>query len=66
MTIRTADELKNTRDKLALLEKTCREMEAEAAPDAYVRSLTLRSLKQFINRLKEEIARFDAGVRSAG
>ncbi len=46
-----------TRDKLRLLEKTYAEEERDSTGTAHTRELTLRSLKQLINQLKEEIAR---------
>jgi hypothetical protein len=46
-----------TRDKLRLLEKTYAEAELDHTGTAHSRELTLRSLKQLINQLKEEIAR---------
>ena len=45
------------RDKLRLLEKTYAEVELDSTGTAHTRELTLRSLKQLINQLKEEIAR---------
>jgi hypothetical protein len=46
-----------TRDKLRLLEKTYAQAELDHTGTAHTRELTLRSLKQLINQLKEEIAR---------
>lgn len=60
MSILNAAELRNTREKLRLLERRCAELNVEPAPNAHLRDLTLRSLKKLVNQLKEEIARFEA------
>ncbi len=58
MTLRDHSELCNTRQKLRELEERYQARLREAPDDAHVHDLTLRSLKQLINQLKEEIAVF--------
>ncbi len=66
MSIRNEKELAVTREKLRLLEERFAVLKGQAAEDAHVRVLTLRSLKSMINQLREEIVRYTsrAGVRS--
>lgn len=59
MTIENRRQLENTRAKLQELELLCAKTQA-ASTDEHVRELTVRSLKNRINRFKEEIARFEA------
>lgn len=58
MTLRSNQELINTQRKLHLLEEQYEKTLREPAENAYVRALTLRSLKRTINKFKEEIARY--------
>ena len=60
MNLQNATELKTTREKLRLLEERYDAVWRETAEGDRVRELTLRSLRQLINQLKEEIARFEA------
>jgi hypothetical protein len=62
MSIENRRQLENTRTKLRELgEQYART--AQAPPkDLHVRELTLRSLKKRMNRLTEEIARFESRV----
>jgi hypothetical protein len=59
MELRSQRECDNTREKLRLLEEHYERKRKEPADNAYVRELTLGSLKKTINQLKEEIARFE-------
>jgi flagellar biosynthesis chaperone FliJ len=60
MRLETIHQVETTRRKLALLEEHYEEVRQKPAADEHVRELTLRSLKKFINQLKEEIVRFEA------
>lgn len=60
MTLKNDAELANTREKLSELEKRYQALRNGAEPDARLRDLSMRSLKQLINQLKEEIARYEA------
>ena len=60
MTLQSQSELEATREKLDLLQQRYDAMRDESPDDAHVQELTLRSLKQLINQLKEEIARFES------
>ena len=53
-------ELEATREKLRLLEERYQANQREQGGDEHVRELSMRSLKQLINQLKEEIARFES------
>lgn len=68
MSIQSIRQLEKTREKLRMLEGRLGELEAKPAPNPRTRDLTRRSLKQLINQLKEEIARFEshAPARSGG
>jgi hypothetical protein len=57
MIVNPQQELETTRDKLRLLERTYEESKHDFSGTAHTRELTLRSLKQLINQLREEIAR---------
>jgi hypothetical protein len=57
MTVNTQQELETTREKLRLLERTYEETKGDLSGTAHTRELTLRSLKQLSNQLREEIAR---------
>lgn len=60
MTLQSQSELEATREKLKLLQQRYDTTRDESPDDAHVQELTLRSLKQLINQLKEEIARFES------
>jgi hypothetical protein len=60
VTIENRRQLENTRAKLQELEQLCAKTQQATSADEHVRELTTRSLKNRINRLKEEIARFEA------
>lgn len=62
MTIQTDEQLANTKEKLRMLQERYELRRAEPADNAYVRELTLRSLKQLINQLTEEIVRYQSRV----
>ncbi len=57
--IRTQQQLENTKEKLRQLQEHYRSRKEESAEDTYARKLSLQSLKRTINKLKEEIARFE-------
>lgn len=59
MTLQSHRELEATREKLRLLEERY-EAEKSGSGDQHMRDLSMRSLKQLINQLKEEIARFES------
>jgi hypothetical protein len=56
-------ELAITKEKLRALEEWYAQRLREPAEDAYVRSLSLRSVKEMIHQLKEEILRFEARAK---
>ncbi len=58
MSLQSHRELEATREKLRLLEERYEANKREQGGDEHVRELSMRSLKQLINQLKEEIARF--------
>ncbi len=60
MSIGNQRQLQNTLQKLAELERLYADAQAEPGENARVKELTLRSYKESINELKEEIARFRA------
>jgi hypothetical protein len=60
MSLRSHRELEVTYEKLRLLEERYEANKRETGGDEHVRELSMRSLKQLINQLKEEIARFKA------
>jgi len=64
MTLQSQRELDQTRAKLRGLEELYAKTQADASESAYVRELTLRSLRQSINELKEEVTRFEARTKS--
>jgi len=55
--IRSTTSLDATRQKLKLLEENYRRAERDRTGSAHVREIELRSLKQLIKQLKEEVAR---------
>lgn len=60
MTLKNDVEWNNTREKLRELEEHYEFRQKEPVTNQYVRELTLRSLKKFINQLKEEIAIYES------
>ena len=63
MSIENRRQWDNTRAKLQALEQLFERKRQEPA-DEHVREQTLRSLKRRINQFKEEMARFEARIRS--
>lgn len=66
MTLQSEQELTNTKDKLAFLEKCYAQAQADSEEDSHVRELSLESLKRLINQLKEEIARYECRQPAQG
>lgn len=60
MSLNSPLELQATREKLRLLEERYEANRRDRTGDEHVRELSMRSLKQLINQLKEEIARFES------
>jgi uncharacterized protein YigA (DUF484 family) len=60
MSQNTSFELESTRAKLQLLEATYEAARTDKTGTVHVQELELRSLKQLINQLKEEISRFES------
>lgn len=60
MSLRNAQEVQNTRQKLERLEALYAAHEAETGGDEELREMTMESLKRTINQFKEEIARYEA------
>jgi len=65
MTLQSKREREVTEAKLRGLEELYAKTLAEPTENAYAQQLTLRSLRNAINQLKEELARFEARARSA-
>ncbi len=65
MSIESRKELEVTRGKLKLLEQRLDELRHELAENQRAREWSIRSLKQTINELKEEIARFESRAPGA-
>jgi hypothetical protein len=63
MTLQSQRELEVTREKLAWLEEQYAEAKRRPGENPHVRELTLRSLKRWINKMKEEIIRFEIQER---
>ncbi len=59
MSLNSPSELEPTRAKLRLLEESYQAAQLDTSGTAHARELELRSLRQLINQLKEEIARFE-------
>ena len=57
-------EVANTRVKLVRLEARYETLRNQTGGDEHVRALTMESLKLIINQFKEEIVRYEAGIRS--
>lgn len=64
MSIKNNRELEVTREKLRGLEQLYAKTVAAPLENAYVRELSLQSLRRTINQMKEEIARFHARAES--
>ena len=64
MSIKDRHELQVTREKLSWLEKEYEAAKLRSNENAAVLEWTLRSLKQTINQLKEEIVRFESHADS--
>jgi hypothetical protein len=64
MSIQTRQELEVTRGKLRRLEAKLAALPSRPAANEHVRDLELQALYKWINRLKEEIARFEAHAAS--
>ena len=60
MNLQSRRELEATREKLRLLQQRYEANKRQQGGDEHVRELSTRSLKQLINQLKEEIARFES------
>ena len=60
MSLQDEQELAVARVKLAKLEKSFSAARQDATGSPHAQELELRSLRQLINQLKEEIARFEA------
>ena len=60
MNLQSHRELEATREKLRLLEERYEANKRQQGGDEHVRELSTTSLKQLINQLKEEIARFES------
>lgn len=57
MSLNSLSELEPTRAKLRMLEESYQTAQLDVSGTAHTRELELRSLRQLINQLKEEIAR---------
>jgi len=62
MSLRNSRELESTRKKLAMLQQQVVELQQDANATRRADVLTLRSLTQLINQLKEEIAQYEARI----
>ena len=60
MSLISLSELEPTRAKLRLLEENYQSARLDPSGTAHTREIELRSLRQLINQLKEEIVRFEA------
>ena len=65
MSIESRRELEVTRDKLRLLEERLADLLKEPEENARAREWSVRSLKQTINQMKEEMARFESRAKGA-
>ena len=65
MTIANQQQLTITQRKLADLERVYAERRNEPVENKITREMTLRSLKRAINKLKEEIVRYQIAKTSA-
>lgn len=60
MSVQSQRERNSTRGKLRILEVRYETNQRQQDGDEHVRELSMRSLGQLINQLKEEIARFNS------
>ena len=60
MTLESHRELELAREKLRSLEEHYEQVRQKPAKNEHLRQLTLRSLRQFMNQLNEEITRFES------
>ena len=58
MTLVNAKQYQATTEKLQLLENRYAEIQKAVTGDEHTRDITLRSLKQLINQLTEELVRY--------
>ena len=65
MSIASRRELEVTRGKLKLLEDRLAALKNEPAENPRAREWSVRSLRQTINQMKEEIARFESHAKKA-
>jgi uncharacterized protein YigA (DUF484 family) len=65
MSIESPRELELTRAKLKLLEERLAALVQEAGENQRAQEWSVRSLKQTINQLKEEIARFESRAQNS-
>jgi hypothetical protein len=63
MKLETEQQVQITRRKLASLEKHYEDFRDKPTENEYVKEISLRSTKQFINQLKEEIAWYECHAR---
>ena len=59
MKLENERQVQETQRKLALLEVRYKELQSKPYSNASIQTVSLRSLKQFINQLKEEIALYE-------
>ena len=60
MSLQNEQELAVTREKLRMLEESYAAARQDKSGSRHAQELELRSLKQLINQLKDEIARFES------
>lgn len=60
MTLESYRELELAREKLRSLEEHYEKVRQQPTENDHLRQLTLRSLRQFMNQLNEEITRFES------
>ncbi len=60
MTLVNAKQFQATKEKLRLLEDRYGKIRTAPTDDENARDITLRSLKQLINQLTEELARYES------
>ncbi len=65
MNLTSEIELVNTQRKLRRLEEKYRAISETTDEDRELREMTKRSFRRLINQLKEEIARYSAGLSSS-
>jgi hypothetical protein len=58
MNLTSERDVEATQQKIRLLEARYEELRRQAADDAHVRALTLRSLKRVVNQMQEDIVRY--------